>query len=326
MIGTRLKARPSNYLATLICILIAAVLLIFAFMTTPDVIAPHLAMIAIWPACLALAYWTHRRKLFLAELYEDGIASNVLGQEQVAYSSIIAVQAETPHQRYYPIHLHHSSGRLSIPAQQQVPGIELQRFFCSFVPQNKSQALTGEMQAIYHKQIDKFGADKVFVFTPRLEVVKGIRGSGGRAFATGTMFTGLIWFIGGPVVSGFQDHFNGSAWCSAGLFFAILGLLLSLIFSNERTLLGGQKEWTQSGLIISPIGLSIVQNKLRGEMKWNELKRLVFPVKRTSFQSSRSNRTGSIRLDFGGGSVDIFDVYCHPLDVVHERIKGYWQG
>lgn len=326
MIGTRLKARPSNYLATLICILIAAVLLVVALITAHEVTAPHLVMIAIWPICLAVAYWTHRRKLFLAELYEDGIASNVRGQEQVAYSSIIAVQAESPHQRYYPLHLHHSGGVLSIPAQHQVPGIELQRFFTSFIPQNKSQALTGEMQAIYHKQIDKFGADKVFVFTPRLEVAKGIRSSSARAFATGTMFAGLIWFIGGPVASGFQDHFNGSAWCSAGLFFVILGLLLSLIFSNERILLGGQKEWKQSGLIISPIGLAIIQNKLRGEMKWNELKRLVFPVKRTSFQSSRSNRPGSIRLDFGGGSVDVFDIYCHPLDTVYERIKGYWQG
>jgi len=326
MIGTQLKARPTNYLATLMCILIAGVLLVFALVLNPDVIAPHLVMIAVWPICLAVAYWTHRQKLFLAELFEDGIATNVRDQEQVPYSSIIAVQAETPHQRYYPIHLHHSSGKLSIPTQYKVPGIELQRFFTSFIPQNKSQAMTGEMQAIYHKQVDKFGADKVFVFTPRLDVVKGIRGGGGRAFAMGTMFTGLFWIIGGPVMSGFQQHFSGSAWCSFGFFFAILGILLAGIFSNDRKLMGGQKEWKQSGLIISPIGLAIIQNKMRGEMKWNELKRLVFPVKRTSFQSSRSNRTGSIRLDFGGSSVDIFDIYCHPLDAVYQRIKGYWQG
>lgn len=326
MIGTRLKARASNYLATLICSLIAGVLLFFALMTTPEATAPHLAMIAIWPACLALAYWTHRRKLFLAELYQDAIGCNIRGQEQVVYASIIAVQAETPHQRYYPIHLHHSGGTLSIPAQQQVPGIELQRFFTSFVPQNNSQALTGEMQAIYHKLIDKFGADKVFVFTPRLEVVKAIGSSGGRSFAVGTMYAGLIWILGGPVVGAFQHDFNGASWCGAGFFFAFLGLLLALFFSNESRLLGGQKEWRQSGLIISPLGLAIIQNKLRGEMRWNELKRLVFPVKRTSFQSSRSNRPGSIRLDFGGGSVDIYDIYCHPLDVVYQRIKGYWQG
>jgi hypothetical protein len=326
MIGTHLKARPTNYLATLMCVLIATVLLVFALITTPDATAPHLVMIAVWPICLAIAYWTHRRKLFLAELLEDGISTNVPDQEQVPYSSIYAVQAETPHQRYYPIHLHHSSGKLSIPTQNKVPGIELQRFFSSFVPQNKSQAMTGEMQAIYHKQVDKFGTDKVFVFTPRLDVIKGIRGSGGRAFAMGTMFTGLFWIIGGPVMSGFQQHFNGSAWSGAGFFFAFLGILLAGIFSNDRKLLGGQNEWKQSGLIISPVGLSIIQNKMRGEMKWNELKRLVFPVRRTSFQSSGSNRSGSIRLDFGGGSVDIFDIYCHPLDAVYERIKGYWQG
>ena len=326
MIGTQLKARPTNYLATLMCILIAAVLLVFALVLNHDAIAPHLALLAIWPICLALAYWTHRRKLFLAALYEDGVASNVRNQEQVPYSSIYAVQAETPHQRYYPIHLHHSSGKLSIPTQYKVPGIELQRFFTSFIPQNKSQVMTGEMQAIYHKQVDKFGADKVFVFTPRLDVIKGIRGTGARAFAIGTTFTGLIWIIGGPIAGVMLNHVNGSAWCSAGFFFAFLGFLLAGIFSNDRKLLGGQKEWKQSSLIISPIGLAIIQNKLRGEMKWNELKRLVFPVKRTSFQSSRSNRPGSIRLDFGGGSVDIFDIYCHPLDAVYERIKGYWQG
>lgn len=325
MIGKQLKARPTNHLATLMCILIAGALLVIALAIHQDVAAPHLVMLAVLPIFLAIAYWTHRRKLFLAELCEDGIASNVRDQGQVPYSSIYAVQAETPHQRYYPLHLHHSSGKLSIPRQYQVPGIELQRFFTSFIPQNKSQALTGEMQAIYHRQVDKFGADKVFVFTPRLDIVKGFRGSGGRAFAIGCMYTGLFWIIGGPVAGAFQDHFNGAAWCSAGFFFAILGLLFSFIFSSERTLRGGQKEWTKSGLIISPIGLAIIQNKLRGEMKWNELKRLVYPVKRTSFQSGRSNRPGSIRLDFGGGSVDIFDIYCHPLDAVHERIRGYWQ-
>ena len=100
MIGKQLKARPTNHLATLMCILIAGALLVIALAIHQDVAAPHLVMLAVLPIFLAIAYWTHRRKLFLAELCEDGIASNVRDQGQVPYSSSYAVQAETPHQRY----------------------------------------------------------------------------------------------------------------------------------------------------------------------------------------------------------------------------------
>ncbi|MFT3882667.1 MAG: hypothetical protein QM703_23820 [Gemmatales bacterium] len=326
MIGTHLKAKPTLGLPAIVCASTAAALLLMSLFYINDGIAWHLVLAAVWPICLAVSFWRNREKLFLAELAEDGILTNVPDHEHVPYSTIMAVQAEEPHQRYYPLHVHYSRGKLSIPARVGVPSIELQRFLTQWIPQNKFQAVTGELQAICQKQIDKFGADKVFVYTPRLDAIKGFRGRGGWAFSIATVFTGLFWIIGGPVASINQRHFDGANWAVAGVIFALLGTVLGLFYSSRRWLSGGLPKWKNSGVVISPIGLAIIQDKLRGEMKWNELKRLVFPVKRTSLDTSNSTRIGSIRLDFGGGSVDIFDIYCHPLDVVHERIKGYWQG
>lgn len=325
MIGTILKSKPRLYVRTLFFGMMSLALLFGAFLLRNEVTGAHLAILAIWPACLSIAFWTHRRKQYVVELKDEEIVSSVPGQEHIPYSTIIAVQAEQSQQRHYPLYLHHQTGVLTLPAGGSVPTLELQRFLTQFVPQDRYQLLSMELQAISQKHIDKFGAEKVFVFTPRLTVVKGIAGKAGRAFAFGTGYAGLFLIIGGPVAGGMQDHFNGAFWGGFGFFLIILGIFLKIIYDNDGTI-GEVKKWKNSGVVISPWGLAIIQNKLRGEMKWDELKRLVFPTKRVSFETSRSTKPGSIRLDFGGGTVDIVDVYCHPLDTIHERIKGYWQG
>jgi hypothetical protein len=33
----------------------------------------------------------------------------------------------------------------------------------------------------------------------------------------------------------------------------------------------------------------------------------------------------NIRLDFGGGGVDILDIYCHPLRDIYGHMKAYWR-
>lgn len=326
MIGTRLIARPTLYTPTILCVSLVVALLGTALVFMNDVVAWHYVLLAVWPLCLAIAFWVHRRKLFLAELFEDGIASNVLGQEQVPYATIMAVQVEEPNRPAYPLHIHHGRGVLSIPSCLGAPTIELQRFLSGLIPQDKFAAITVDLQAFCQSHVEKFGAEKVFAFTPRRNVIKGFRAIPGRAFAIGSIVTGIIWFIAGPVIGAYARHFEGVNWSIAGFCLLLTGTVLAIYFSSRRWLNGGMDKWSDSGLVISPIGLAIIQDKLRGEMKWDELKRLQFPVKRSPFESSVSSRTGSIRLDFDGAGVEIFDIYCHPLDTIHERIKNYWKG
>jgi hypothetical protein len=130
----------------------------------------------------------------------------------------------------------------------------------------------------------------------------------------------LVWLAAG--IAGGKAY---EAWLGFGILLAFLFGLFAAGLAVERR---GQriKNWRQSGLVISPAGLALIQGDMRGEMHWGELRKLDLRAKPRSFQlEAHTPRTG-IQLVFEGATVVIADIFDRPLPVIFERIRAYWQS
>src|SRR5438105_4074233 len=171
-----------------------------------------------------------------------------------------------------------------------------------------------------------FGDAKVFSYRarphptphPRLRSV---------AMCAAVAITGLAWLVIGLVAG---ERFL--PWAMVG------GLLLPTfaIFAAAFSLEGRRtriKNWRQSGLVIGPAGLALVQGDMRGELRWRELRNVEYRHRPRSFQvEGMGFRWGSappyrgIHLIVEGARIVIADIYDRPLPLIYDRIRSYWQG
>ena len=325
MIGTTLKAKSPIPLGSYVSMIVAALLIVLAVTIGEDVGFKHLTLAAIWPFCLSLILFIMTRRRFHVEICEKHLHVTEPHHEEIPYASFLAVQRDnqgTAKRR--ALFVHHQQGVLAIPDRVGIPSGELLLFLQEWIPPGRREDLPDELQHHLDAFRNKFGSDRVFAFTPRHVPTRGTYGRFGRALGLTCMLAGILWPI---VATLFEDRkFKSEGWISSGVSLFFVGAIFYWLFAMLRRLPGGQKKWHHSGLVISPLGLSVIQGKLRGEMRWDELKKLEYPVKKKFFDVAANNKVGGIYLDFGGGGVNLLDIYCHPLQVIHDRMKAYWQG
>ena len=82
--------------------------------------------------------------------------------------------------------------------------------------------------------------------------------------------------------------------------------------------------WTSS-LVLSPVGLALVQGDLQGELRWEQLRDVQLVSKPRFFQMGQENVRTGIWLRVEGAQIVIADIYDRPLPIIFERIKAYWR-
>lgn len=324
MTGTPLRGKARFPLRSLIFLLLGLTLLGIGVFNIQDTATIGLILFAIWPLSLAVITYIQSRKRFSAELGDAALLTHLPSETEIPYRTIEAVQAESPGKRNYPLHVHHAEGILLIPKEVGVATSDLVTFLRSWLPRAERHDLPIELQPYFDQQSAKFGPDKVFAYLPRRRQSKSDRGQFGRALGLSCAFTGACWIMLSLILTDPKMDFTG--WRYTGVFFLFLGLILFWIFTKHREMPGGQKKWQASGLVVSPVGLAMIQGKTQGEMKWAELKQLIYPTKKAFLDVDAISRVGNIRLDFGGGAIEILDIYNHPLSTIHETIQFYWKG
>jgi hypothetical protein len=118
---------------------------------------------------------------------------------------------------------------------------------------------------------------------------------------------------------------SGGPWIGFGMLFLFVGFLFALIYSRAGNR-GRPSNWRESCLVVSPGGIALLQGRLRGKMRWAELRAVEFPAKpRLALASSGSARSG-IGLLVEGAYLIVGDYYVRPLPLVFASLRAYWGG
>jgi hypothetical protein len=305
-----LVATPRNSIGTTVFLILGIMGLAAAFLS-PEAGREGFLATSIFPFLAALACWLSGDRLFRAELTETALVVHDPEPSEVPFCSMSAVQCEGSGKRH-PVHIVHANGVVSIPGHVDPPASQLVPLLGSRLP-DLSSRLSEDLFPIHQRHVATFGPDRVFAFPARQTKVKGFRGRRGLALAGASLVSGVIWIALGVVN---VEKNKDPAWLvGLGFVFVFVGFLTLVISLARRDLYGG-KQSSRSGLVISPVGIALIQGDLRGEMQWSEL------VKMQYRDRSRPTR---IHLTMPGASVIIRDLYSHPLAQIHAVMEKYWK-
>ncbi len=320
MIGHPIQSRRSFPWGVLIFLLVGVALLVVAAAERN----PHWAIGSALPLFIAFALAWSRPRSLTFEFTETGLEVLDSGQSipYEAFETVIAVKRpgnpDKPGPRHYAIDVVHADGTLHIPPKLNVPSDDGFHFLLSTFPPGGTPQVNPALRPYLDEQLETFGADRVWSYRARSNPGNPAP-SRAVAFCLGVVLAGLLWLIVGGVT-------QNTGWLGGGIFLAMMGGLFALLFwlvsSRGRRI--PVKGWKNASLVISPVGLALVQGDLRGKMRWDELRDLKFTWGGGSFEANHNIGRG-IQLKFEGAQVLIADVYDRPLNLIYKQIRGYWR-
>jgi hypothetical protein len=313
MIGETVESRPGSPVGAAL-LLAAAVGLGAAAVVLHSL---HWALLAALPLTLAAALFLTRPRPFRVELTADALTVPAHSLS-VPYDVIEGLITHgRPDRARFPIQVVHPNGVLFVPDRLTVPSRDLFTFLASRLAPSGSRRVPDLLLDYLRRQEEAFGPERVFSYRARREWGGLPRG---RAVAVllAVGVTGLAWLASGAAGPDYLP------WAVIGGVLAFCGLAFAGIYAvaPQQSRI---RNWRAAGLVISPVGLALVQGDLRGELRWDELRAINYPSKPRSFALSSHQQVpvGGIELVVEGASIVIVDLYDRPLPLIYERLRAY---
>jgi hypothetical protein len=333
MIGSVFEERRYPPFAAVAWLLLAVVCLVIGVLSREM----GWAIFAILPATLGVILLIARPALFRAELAADELCIHSSGQS-LPYQQITAVQfvpVGTTGDRG-SLHLTHQQGQVVIPANISISSIDLYFFLLSHSALVPVVDIPTAIAQYYHSQTTTFGEDRVWLHCVRSPVK--IEGRVGKFIGPSLLLVAIAWLVLSFVLneagwfvaaillglaalpvwfSGYQRSKSialrdDQGWLLVGLLFFPFGLLLYLGNRSRRA-----KMLRKAGMVISPAGLALIQGDLEGQMRWAELKKVLF-------RKGSLLRSPVVQLGFEGAKINILDIFETPIAEIHRQIEQYW--
>jgi hypothetical protein len=105
----------------------------------------------------------------------------------------------------------------------------------------------------------------------------------------------------------------------------LIGLACAALPASRRGLRRTVKHPEQATVIITPLGIAMMQGDTRGEVAWNEIKHVNLRTKPPGFAITGSGLTTGVELALGGAMVRIVDIYDRSQQEIYERIMANWR-
>lgn len=216
----------------------------------------------------------------------------------------------------FAIEVLHEGGLLRIPARLNFPSHEVLRFLASCVPTSGGRDVNPIVAEYLRSQELYFGPESVVTFRAARRRMTGSRAAF-RAVCIGLMLAGVGW-----VALGFPGVVD-VGWGAAGIV-CILGgaLLYAASFAELTPANPAMKAWKDASLVISPLGMAMVQGDIQGEVRWPELLEICFRAKPGGFRFGAAYAIPGILLRVKGADILIADIYDRPLYVIYNRIMA----
>src|SRR5262249_43685196 len=154
-------------------------------------------------------------------------------------------------------------------------------------------------------------------FAYRARAYLGLLRSYGMAMAISlaVLFCGIVWLTVGVSV-----RFKGwEPWAGFGGMFLGFGFLLFIAFVAGSRAANYVKNWRRASLVVSPVGLALVQGEIKGEMRWDELRDVQYRSRPRSFTLDARTNIPGVLLKFEGASITIADIYDQPMWIIYQR-------
>jgi len=286
---------------------------------------------AVLPLALAIGLFFARTGDFVAEMTESGLSLTSLGTE-IAYQDIeslnLAGAPQDPHVarlKTGPLTLVFRHRSVEIPGRLNVPVEELYRHLLERIPTAGSRQVHPDLAGYLREQEETFGADRVATFVSRSRM--GCRPSkrGGKAVGLALLVTAIAWFVAPLIVKMGQDAKGG--WIGCGVLLAIAGFSVWLGCKlAERHPATRIRQKGKCSLIISPVGIAMVQGDLSGRLRWDEIRNIRLGKRpRGVYLTGAQVPAGGLSVYVEGAVIHIADIYDRPLPIIHALIQRNWQ-
>jgi hypothetical protein len=324
MIGAVIESQPSGRVPAILFLLIGIAFVFLSFVAG----TPHAGIFAILPFCMAVAARQSGEPRVRFTVTEEGLDFEEPGIGLVRYSELCGLTAPSARKRgeFFPMQIYFPEGAVRITASIAASSSVLHEFLydrLSPLPPVELEEIPSALRTFVSDQIARFGTEKVKVYPARTSLPltshrPHIAYSWGLTIASG------IWLVAGVVLEAIKPD-SGGPWIGFGILFLFVGFLFALIYSRAGNR-GRPSNWRESCLVVSPGGIALVQGRLRGKMRWDELRAVEFPAKhRLALTSSGSARSG-IGLLVEGAYLIVGDYYVRPLSMIFASLRSYWGG
>lgn len=281
----------------------------------------ELMLWAVLPGSWALVALLRHPWRFWIEIDDDGVTTSdgrrlPFGDLQVVLARPAAEFSTAP----FPIHAVFRNHIVKIPARLDAPSKQVFDALSAHVPQDSSPTIADIVRDFRNEQAATFGEERVWHCRGRTQFGWISRGEAGINFGLGIMVACTLLI---PISIG-DNHGEAVGACVAGMF---LGLMITTASMAGRS---GPK-WRDAaygnGIVVAPVGLAVSQADLIGQLGWDEIRRIAYPVRRGNFRLTRGEDGGNTVLEIhvAGAVVQLLDVYDRSLEVIHERITANWR-
>ena len=324
MIGQTIQSKPRLPIGALLFLTLGVLFAILAIVQHNL----HWALGSVLPFLISGFLWWVRPRPFVAH-FTEGTMEVMVPSLSIPYPALQGLRAKgrlnhpgKKGPRSFPMQVFHEEGMVEIPARLDVPSGDVYDFLLDQFPPRGFHEVNPLLGKYLHQQEETFGPDRVWTYRARNHLGKAFSSSKRIAICLAVVVTGVIWL---PAAFLGKDYIPWSGW---GIIFLVLGGLLLWSFRMNSQYYGGPpkiKNWRNAGLVISPVGLALVQGTTQGQMRWDELRDVAMRAKPKGLRIRREDAFTGILLKFEGAMVRIADIYDRPLPIIYQRIIDYWQ-
>jgi hypothetical protein len=217
-----------------------------------------------------------------------------------------------------PMEIHHSEGRLVIPASMSVPPSDLARFLLSKTPHEPSRPVHALLAEYFAEQWAKFGPEKIHVIHARELLGASWRRRARRWLTLAILLTGITW-IALAVALGprAKDADLYGAWLAIGCAAVLAAFPIHLALKSSRADSQVAK-FPHACIVIGPAGLAMVQGPIQGAIRWDEITKVTTRIS----QWLRASRTSGLQILVHGGEILVLDIYERSPAELERLIRG----
>ncbi len=264
----------------------------------------------------AIVRWLYRERPFRMEIESQGLLLES-DHQAIPYAEIRSVINAKPNIQgpQFPIKVIHQNGTFVIPSSIDHPSDALLEFLQSKLAPRTWGYIHPALQNHLKEQLELFGLEKVFCFSPREMIEPGNSGTVIRMVGLVLLFTGLLWGL----VTPFSE-----SWIIPTIIMGVFGGMFVLAsYARRDRVTPHAKNWQESTLLITPTGIALMQGKLKGKLRWDE----IVSVKLTGApRFSITPVIPGLVIQVTGSQITILDIYNDSLPGIHQSIMGYYEG
>ena len=277
----------------------------------------HLAVFSVLPIAIAIALWRASGQRFWATIREDNIELFDM-QSRIPFGELVSVSLSGKGKKRRVV-IESQDGVIHVPDDVDVSLTELCDFLKQRVPPQPESDPHPDMANYHAEQVETFGDDRVWIFRSRESnrptLYRRIHCGPYVAFAV--MIAGILWCFA-PLIIHEKD---ATGWIGGGVILGLLGFLFWIILRQTCAARKVPRKMRDACLIISPLGIAMIQGDVRGKLRWDEIRQI--KGKGESKGVQLTNASAGLHLLVEGSRIVVMNIYDASLATIEEIIRRH---